>query len=357
LQRILMIGAGAIARAHADAAGRLNEPVAISVTDPSAQAIQRFAAEFPTAKVFQTSHDMLASAAGDDDIVINATPPHFHMEPSIEAIRTGRHVLCEKPLALSELQARAMLAAAEENGRLLGCCSTRLLGTAAAGRVRQLVRDGALGNLYHVTFIHRLQRSRSGIEHKHSSRWFLDKSKSGGGVIMDWGPYDIAALTEVFQPVKMTISNAWLARPITGADPTDIPLETEQHFSAQLILHLATGRNFPVTYERSACTHGAARNIFEIEGTTGAVAWDWPGSEARVTLTFDRDGQVQTESDKHPDISALHPHDKPLHFFLKAVRGEPSPAIVGRQAIFNFECLRAIYAAAETLQPQTITLN
>ena len=111
-----------------------------------------------------------------------------------------------------------MLAAAEENGRLLGCCSTRLLARRRRGRWPQLVRDGALGNLYHVTFIHRLQRSRSGIEHQHSSRWFLDKSKSGGGVIMDWGPYDIAALTEVFQPVKMTVSSASLARPVTGAD-------------------------------------------------------------------------------------------------------------------------------------------
>jgi predicted dehydrogenase len=353
----MIIGAGAIARAHAKAAAKLNEPVLIGVTDPSAEAIKQFKAEFPQANVFPTARDMLAAPAGDNDIVINATPPHLHMGLTIEAMRSGRHVLCEKPLALDEDQARTMLAVSEENGRLLGCCSTRLLGTPAAEKVRQLVGSGALGDLYHVSFINRLQRSRSGIEHQQSSRWFLDQTKSGGGVIMDWGPYDIAALMELFRPIKISIASAWLARPVTEVDPIDIPLETEQHFAAQLILHLTTGQKLPVTYERSACTHGASRNMVEIEGTTGSVAWDWPGSEGRVTHAFDHNGQIQTESDKHPDLSGLHPHDKPLHFFLKAVRGESSPAIIGRQAIFNFACLGAIYTAAKTLQPQTVPLT
>jgi len=353
----MIIGAGAIARAHARAGSRMGETIAISVTDPSVEAIQQFVAEFPHARIFNNLQDMLDSPAAEDDILINATPPYCHMEPTIEALRSGRHVLCEKPLALTEDQARKMLAAAESSHRLLGCCSTRLLGLPAAEQVRKLMRNGTLGELYQMTFINRLQRSRSGIEHQPTSRWFLEKQKSGGGVLMDWGPYDMAALMDIFRPLRMTVVSAWIARPVTEIDSTDFPLETEQHVGARLLLHLPTGQKLPVTYERAACTHGGDRSIIEIEGTRGAVKWDWAGGEGVVTRSFDREGKVQMESCAYPDQSGLHPHDKPLVFFRGAVRGENTPAIVGPQAIFNFACLRAIYAAAETMEPRTVTLG
>jgi predicted dehydrogenase len=357
LEQVMIIGAGAIARAHARAAMRSGEPVTIGVTDPSAEAIKQFIAEFPEARVFDSLHDMLNSPCGKNDVVINATPPFCHMEPTIAALRSGRHVLCEKPLAMTEDQALQMLAAADSSGRLLGCCSTRLLGLPAAEQVRKLMRDGAMGDLYQMTFVNRYQRTRSGIEHQPSSRWFLEKQKSGGGVLMDWGPYDMACLMDVFRPQRITVVSAWIARPETGVDPTDVPLQTEQHFSARLILHLPTDQKLPVNYERAACTHGGDRSIVEIEGTRGAVKWDWSGSGGSVTRSFDREGKVESESGDYPDQSGLHPHDKPFIFFRKAIRGENSPAIIGSQAVFNFTCIRAIYAVAETMQPQTVILR
>ena len=171
---------------------------------------------------------------------------------------------------------------------------------------------------------------------------------------MDWGPYDIASIMELFQPVAVTITHAWIARPITDVDPQDIVLETEQHVASTLVLHLLNGKKLPLNYERSACTHGSSRNVVEIEGTTGALTWDWLTREGQVTQSIDHDGRVQTSSGSFPDQSLLGPHDKPLHFFLKAVLGEPSPAILGRQALFNFQCLRAIYDVAESGQPITL---
>jgi predicted dehydrogenase len=82
LENVVIIGAGAIARAHARGALRGGEAVAIGVTDPSAEAIELFIGEFPEARVFDSLRDMLGSPVGKDDIVINATPPYCHMEPS-----------------------------------------------------------------------------------------------------------------------------------------------------------------------------------------------------------------------------------------------------------------------------------
>ncbi|WP_299723066.1 hypothetical protein [Devosia sp.] len=77
---------------------------------------------------------------------------------------------------------------------------------------------GALGELYHVTCRHRTQRGRSGIEYQPEGRWFLDRAKSGGGVLMDWSVYDLATL---FEPTRVEIRDAWTAQPRTGADPAD----------------------------------------------------------------------------------------------------------------------------------------
>jgi predicted dehydrogenase len=215
--------------------------------------------------------------------------------------------------------------------------------------------DGALGEVYHINWINRRHRARSGIEYQPQSRWFIDITKSGGGVVMDWGPYDFAAMSELLEPVRVDVCSAWIARPETAADPKDIELKTSQHASASLVFYLADGRTIPVTYERAACTHGHETNDIEIEGTRGAVRWDWLGG-GKVHLSKDVAAKVQKTTTQHPDSDGLGPHDKPIIFFHRHVHGQSSPAIVNERAVFNFSCIRAIYDAAATGEPQALHL-
>lgn len=78
---------------------------------------------------------MLSEPVDPDDFVVVAAPPFTHHEETIAALESGRHVLCEKPLAPTLDEAKAMLATAREHDRLLGSCSCRHYRTPGTERV------------------------------------------------------------------------------------------------------------------------------------------------------------------------------------------------------------------------------
>lgn len=360
--RIYLVGAGVIARHHAAAAGRLpGRPAAeIVVADPSPAAVAAFLAEYPDARTFSDTAEMLAEPARDDDIVVVATPPSAHARLTLAAFASGRHVLCEKPLATTTADAEEMLAAARGAGKLLGCCSGRFLGYAPTEEARRVVGSGRLGPIYAATWVHRRQRRRTGIEYQPETPWFVDRSRSGGGVLMDWSPYDVTTLNHVLAPVRIDVLAAWTENPETRLDlPAGVVADVEQHVAASLRYTLPDGSTPHVTFERAACTHGAERSTVELEGTRGAVAWDWLDwiGEASVSVSRDGDGELRTETTTPESIDDLFVHHRPLVHFARAVQGEPSHAVLNELAVFNVATLHAIYAAAETGQPQTVELR
>ncbi len=137
----------------------------LHAADPNAEARRVFAEANPQATMHDDAAAMLASPSRDDDIVVNATPPVLHHGLTIAALDSGRHVLCGKPLAMDADEARSMLRRARERGRRLGCCSNRMLANPATDAVAELIREGALGRPYHVTWIERRVRGRTGIEY------------------------------------------------------------------------------------------------------------------------------------------------------------------------------------------------
>jgi predicted dehydrogenase len=345
---------GAIAHTHVDAAAKLGEPVELRVADPSEPALSAFQAAHPSAIAFPTAEAMLASEpAAPGDIVVVATPPAFHAGPAIAAARSGRNVLCEKPLAISMAEADEMLRVATERDVLFGSCSTRFRGLPHTETVKRLLASGALGDVYALSFVTRWPRSRAGIEYQPGSRWFLDSSKSGGGVVMDWGPYDISTLFDLLHPTAVEITDTWIAQPRTAADPTDVVFDVEAHAGAAMRFHTADGI-VHVAYERANATHGEELARAELSGTLGSLRWTPFDSRQPVHLRTDRNGEPHEEVVQPPEREDLSIFDRPLIHFAAAVAGSPSPANLGRDAVIEFRCLRAIYEVARTGQPARI---
>ncbi|WP_053376279.1 Gfo/Idh/MocA family protein [Paenibacillus sp. FJAT-27812] len=362
-QRIYIVGAGAIAGYHAEAIARLTETESeralLYVTDVNPSALAAFAEKYPWAVPVEHLDTMLDEPAEENDIVIVATPPLTHAEISCRALRSGRHVLCEKPLAMNKEEAALMLITAREAGKMLGCCSSRFAGLEITAGVKELLEQGRIGELYQVQWIQRRKRARTGIEYQPTSRWFLNRAISGGGTLMDWGPYDIASLTEVLQPQKVEVLHAWTTNPETNhPHAVEIQSDVEQHVGALLRFHLADGSIVPVHYERAACCHGSERSLTEIEGTAGALQWDW--------LCFDGSGELVHHYDMNGDPAknrstisneGLGMMDKPIVYFLRAISGQHSPAIVNEQAVFNFSILAAIYDCAHSGEGQVVAME
>ncbi|HET8843091.1 MAG TPA: Gfo/Idh/MocA family oxidoreductase [Ktedonobacteraceae bacterium] len=359
-QRIYLIGAGVIARTHAAAIQRLPEPeqVTLAVADPNHQALSTFVKEYPHTRTFEDAQTMLAETADENDIVIVTTPPFLHEELTCAALATGRHVLCEKPLAINLEQAEHMLAVAHAHQRVLGCCSVRCLNFPPAEEARRLLQEQALGQLYHVRFLHLEQRNRPGIEYQPQTDWFLDQARSGGGTLMDRAPYEFTVLNDLLQPQRVEVLNAWLANPVTALHlPPQTIMDVEQHAGATLRYTLADGNSLVMNYERASGTHSQEQSVIEVTGINGSLRWSWPLSRERATLmhTYDRDGACESRTLAFPPAAdALRFGEKPLVYFYRHIHNQLSAALVNEQAIFNFSCICAIYICARTGQTQVV---
>lgn len=355
MQRVYIAGAGYIAKQHASATEHLPEDVAVKAADPNPDARDSFADEFPDAELYEDAREMIDEPARESDIFVVATPPFVRRDLAVEGFESGRHVLCEKPLAMNRDEAADILAAARRNDRLLGTATVRHVAFPDSRAVRQLIRDGELGRPYHVSFVDRSRRTRTGIEYQPESRWPLDRSKSGGGILMNWGNYDFGTLNYVLEPAEVTVDHAWTATPETDHDlPDDVTYDVEQHAGAAM-RYRARGEEIAVQYERSDCTHGEPRAFFEIEGTEGAVRWNWKDFEDPVSLTFQYDeGNEPREEERTYEVDDLPSGARPVVFFDRRIRGESAPIAINEQAAFNFACIRSIYEVADTGDPTTV---
>jgi len=149
-----MLGAGFMGKAHSNAYRTIPymfwprsfdlEMVAIAAT--SQKKADESAARYGYAKAYE-GYEMLAA---DPDVTVfdNSGPDHMHYLPTMSAIKNGKHVLCEKPLAINSKQAKEMLDAAEERGvKHMVCHNYRFL---PANRLAwELIQNGSIGEIYH----------------------------------------------------------------------------------------------------------------------------------------------------------------------------------------------------------------
>ncbi|MHB1930425.1 MAG: Gfo/Idh/MocA family protein, partial [Acidimicrobiales bacterium] len=116
------------------------------------------------------------------DVVVNITTPAAHAAVTEAALRAGRHVYSEKPLAATPADGRRLLAVAEETGRRLGCAPDTFLGSAAQ-TARAAIDSGRIGDVVGAAGF---------VTHSRAERWHPDPTflfSPGGGPLLDMGPY------------------------------------------------------------------------------------------------------------------------------------------------------------------------
>lgn len=358
LTKIRIVGAGHIALCHAEAAQQLSPIPEIHFFDPSPAATAHFLEKFPQAINHTSAEALFADDPADAEIAIIATPPRWHFDNALLALRRNRHVLVEKPLVMELSQAKTLYAEARSRGLHLSCCSSRFSSRGTTAEVRERILSGAIGSRLRVRWQCR-NNCIPGRDYQPQSRWMMDKSKAGGGCLFDWGCYDIAVWNAIFSPVAVTIDAAWLGYPQKGPPlPADVVCDVEHQAIAHLRLHLADGSSVPVTYERTSCNYGGDQSLTQIEGDRGAIEWDWldwVGSSIRL-FRDDASGQDVTDSWEYSGAaSEPHLNHRPLIEFSRRLRSLPAADITDSQALFNFAILSGIYQVAGTNQPLTIS--
>ncbi len=188
--RIGIVGAGAIAQAHAQAIAEAPGTTLTAVADVRADAAAAFVESH--GGVAYDNHRALLDS-GECDAIIVCTPPVDHAAICRDAFKHGIHVLCEKPLTLALETARELVDAARDHDVVFTMAS-KFRHVPDVIAARSLVASGALGE------IQMLENAFTG-EVDMSARWNADPARSGGGVLMDNGTHSLDIVRYILGPI------------------------------------------------------------------------------------------------------------------------------------------------------------
>ncbi len=142
-----LVGPGFVAAHHIDAVRRLGDVDVVALAGSSQVSAERKAAELFVPRAYGRYEDLLADPA--IDVVHNTTPNHLHFPVTMAALGAGKHVVCDKPLALSSVEAAELTRAAERAG-VGNVVTFNYRGNPLVEQARLMIADGALGSLVYV---------------------------------------------------------------------------------------------------------------------------------------------------------------------------------------------------------------
>jgi predicted dehydrogenase len=150
-------------------------------------------------KAYATPQELISDP--DIDIVLNLTLPAVHAELTTMALKAGKHVYTEKPLAATFREGERLLAFAKERGLMLCCAPDTFMG-ARLQTCRKLIDDGSIGEV----------TAASAFVVSHGHEWFHPSPdffyKPGAGPLLDIGPYYVAALVSLLGPATRCVAMA-----------------------------------------------------------------------------------------------------------------------------------------------------
>lgn len=267
-----MIGAGAIAPSHCQ--GIRLHPAAelVAIADASAERANALAREFHVEKVYTDPAQLLANP--DIEAVSIALPNFLHAPTTIAALRAGKHVLLEKPFAMSLSEAEAVVDAAKTSGKIFTVGMNQRF-TREAQTVRAICERGELGEIYHAKayWLRRAGAPKFGT-------WFLHKKRSGGGALLDIGVHmlDLAlslmgnfAVESVSGFSYLKFGNRGLGEGGWGRSEAEDQLFDVDDFSGGLI-RLAGGATVELNVSWIRHQAEADRHNVELFGTEGGAS-------------------------------------------------------------------------------------
>ncbi len=142
----------------------------------------------------------------DVELVLNLTIPKAHTAVAQQALAAGKHVYCEKPLGIQLPEAQSVIANAEMRGLLIGCAPDTFMGSGIQ-TCRKLIDDGAIGEPIAANAFMLCR----GHETWHPSPEFF--YESGGGPMLDMGPYYVTALVNLIGPVQRVTGSTRITFP------------------------------------------------------------------------------------------------------------------------------------------------
>ncbi|MBI3945302.1 MAG: Gfo/Idh/MocA family oxidoreductase [Armatimonadetes bacterium] len=332
-----IIGSGAIAQqVHIPGYQKLPNVEVLAVADINPAAAETAATQFKIPHQFTDYEDLLKMP--EIQAVSVCTPNYAHKDATIAAAKAGKHILCEKPIALNAREGREMVQVCRANGVKLqiGYCQ-RFSGNATA--LKRFIDQGALGEVYYARAQALRRRGIPG--------WgvFTQKDKQGGGPLIDIGVHILDLTIHLMgHPKPVSVSGMSTARFGTREGVLglmgqwDPKVFTVEDFAVGLV-KFANGA--ALVLESSFCAN-IEKDVMNTQllGTEGGATLSPPTlfREEAGALTVSQITTVQQVQSHHAEIAA----------FIEAIVNDTEPLVTGEQGLTVARIIDAIYESQET---------
>ncbi len=332
--RIGIIGSQFEADIHAAAIAMVPDAAeAVAVASPTPGHAAALAERYGIPRVFTDYREMLKER--DIEMVTIAAPNALHAQMALDCGRAGKHIVCEKPLAVTIEQGEEMLAGAKAHGVLL-MYAEELFFTPKYVKAKEMADQGAFGNVYLVK-----QSEKHFGPH---SDWFWDVDRSGGGVFMDMGCHGIAFCYWFLGRPKIESVFCHMATHVHRD-------KTRGEDDSICILEFAGGAKGLV--ENSWARRGGMDDRIEVYGDAGVSYGNLHMGNALPTYSENGYGYAvekapSTRGWSYPVFEELWNYGFPqeMRHFARCVRGKETPQATGDDGLVVMEALYAGYASA-----------
>ena len=297
----------------------------LAVCDLNQEHAKQVAEEYEIPFIYTDHREMLAN---DDINTISVGLPNFlHAPVTIDSLNAGKHVLCEKPPARNAEEAIAMAEAAKANNRTLMYALVLRFGGDSL-MLRKMVDDGKLGDIY---FGKAGYVRRRGIPIG-AGGWFVDKSKSGGGGLIDIG---VHALDRVWwlmgNPKPISVLGATFSK-FRHLVPEEIKYDVDDSAFAQIRFDNGATLMLEATWSLNLPGTG----YLQIAGTEAGAKLD--------PLTIYRDDQDET-----PEVPSINGFREEVKHFVDCVLDNQIPIASAEQGVTLMKMLDAIYESSDKM--------
>ncbi len=340
--RLGLIGAGQIAAFTAREFRRHQDCSIVAIADASEARARELAASTGAEATYSDAADLLARE--DIDAVYIAVPNALHEPMALSALEAGKHVLLDKPFALSVMAAAAVIAKAETADRLLMLGMNQRF-ERNVQRGKALAAAGRFGEIYHVKAY---WRRRSGIPRLGS--WFTNKAMAGGGALLDIGVHvlDVALhLIDEFQPISVAgatftrFGNRGLGEGGWGRSERKHETFDVDDFATAMI-RLASGT--VINLEAAWALHQPMASDHDVIVYGEDAAMAVYGNELYESGPDGDYRRVQNP----PSPAIAYGHCSRAEHFINVLLGRETPIIDAHQALTVQRIIDAIYESAET---------
>jgi 1,5-anhydro-D-fructose reductase (1,5-anhydro-D-mannitol-forming) len=323
-----LIGASNIAANHMIGAIRGAGGDIRSVLSSSPERAQSYTAENGIPHGYTDLDAMLG--ADDLDAVYISTTNEKHFAQAMAAIAAGKHVLCEKPLAMSVADAVTMVRAAQDAG-LVFATNHHLRNAGSHLAIREAVQAGRIGEVLSVRVFHAVQLPAV------LQGWRIDNPAAGGGVIAD-----------------IVVHDADTVRFHLGEDPAEVVAMDAASGLGQGVedscMSVWTMPSGVMVQTHESFTHAYATTGFEIHGTKGSIV-------AKNVMTQAPVGEVMLRSAAGEEALPFADHNlyvRAMGLFAEAAAGKGRPAADGVDGVKSLAVAVAVAEAAKTGRRVTV---